>query len=234
MIPDQGYIALSILLIAAGIGGGITYALSFTLLGDSENPDRAFGINICYQTALSTLMFLALPLILLNDAADMRRLAFLLGATVVVATFGVFWVPNAESKAVMRPSSAVVSPWLPVVGLPLLGTVATFLLMLACAAPWVFIEQAAVAKGLNPSFIDFSLAGAQFLAIAGSLAAAVIGPRYGKIRPMCTAAAVYFLGLTVPPAGLTRRTFRSAATAHAASSTRRRCFVSHKAQCRLP
>jgi len=195
MMPDQGYIQLSVLLVAAGIGGGITYALAFTLLGDSGSPDRAFGINICYQTALSTLMFLVLPEIFSNNSKDLRRMAFVMGATVVVATLGVFWIPTAGPKGITHPESVMKPHQLRALGLPLLGTVATFLLMLACAAPWVFIEQAAIGKGLDPTFIDFSLGGAQFVAIAGSFAAAVIGNRFGKLRPMCAAAAVYLLGL---------------------------------------
>jgi MFS family permease len=198
-MSDRDSVQLSILLGAAGIGAGITYALSFTLLGDSDDPDRAFGVNFGFQTALGTLMFFTLPVIFSNDAGDMRRMLLAMVAAIVVSSVGIFWIPGAgrkdTPKGVAGPAAATQPGQREAIWLPLLGTMATFLFMLACTAPWVFIEQAAVAKNIDPITIGFSLGAAQFGSLVGSVIAAVIGNRFGKIGPMCIGAAIYLLGI---------------------------------------
>jgi len=182
---------LAALMFVAGIGCGVTFALLLTLLGDSDNPDRAFAINLFLQAAPAPVMLLALPMVFANDAGDMRRLSIAMGGTVLLMTLGIPWLPRAgrkvESKCQGQMRSAL---WQPIAGL-----VVTFLFSTSYTAPWTFIEQAGAGRGLDPMTISICLAGAQVASILGAAVAAVISNRYGELLPVCTGVVVYLVGI---------------------------------------
>ena len=191
----HSYTGLEILMAIAGIGGGITNALAFTLCGDSDNTDKAFGINVFFQSALSTVMIVTLPVIFANDASDTRRLAAVMGGTVVLTTTAVLWLPRAGRKS-EGGGQAAGNPidasgfWL-----PLLGTLVTFLFQTAWMAPWVFIEEAGTGKGLDSVFVGVALGVAMFVSVFGSVIPPLIGDRYGRFYPLCIASAEMIVGM---------------------------------------
>jgi predicted MFS family arabinose efflux permease len=191
----NNFLQLSILMGISGVGSGMTYALMLTLLGDSDDADRAFAINLIFQAVPAVLMLLLLPLIFVNDATDMRRLSFVMGTTMLVLSAGVWWLPRSGRKGTVKPNAAHQPAERTALGLPLLGIFITFLFMMSCTAPWTFIEEAAGERGIDGVFVGLALAGSMFAAVIGSVAAAIIGDRFGKLRPVCIGAVVYVVGI---------------------------------------
>jgi predicted MFS family arabinose efflux permease len=189
------FVQLSILMGISGVGSGMTYALILTLLGDSDDADRAFAINLVFQAVPAVLMLLLLPMIFVNDATDMRRLSFVMGTTMLILSVGVWWLPRSGRKGTVKANAAHESVERTALGLPLFGILITFLFMMSCTAPWTFIEEAASERGIDGVFVGLALAGSMFAAVIGSLAAAVIGDRFGKLRPVCIGAVVYVTGI---------------------------------------
>jgi MFS family permease len=195
LVVANDIVQLSVLMGVAGVGCGITFAVVFTLLGESKNPDRAFAINTLFQAVFSTIMIILLPMFSMNDAKDMRLLSVVMGATALLISSAVIWLPRSGQKGTHSPLAATKQLGQAAIWLPLLGTIVTFLFVMSYTAPWVFIEQAGTAKGLNPVFIGFALAGAQFASILGSVVAAAISNRFGELRPVFIAVAVYCVGI---------------------------------------
>lgn len=194
-ILAKNFLQLSTLMAISGVGSGMTYALMLTLLGDSDNADRAFAINLVFQAVPAVLMLLFLPMIFANDATDMRLLSLIMGTTMLVLSTGIWWLPRTGRKGVVKANVANSEMKGSALWLPLFGIVVTFLFMMSCTAPWTFIEEAATGRGIGGVFVGLALAGAMFAAVAGSLAAAVIGDRFGKLWPVCIGAIVYAAGI---------------------------------------
>jgi predicted MFS family arabinose efflux permease len=146
-------------------------------------------------------------MIFANDATDMRLLSFVMGTTMLVLSAGVWWLPRSGRKGAVI-SQAAHEPAEPTaLGLPLFGILITFLFMMSCTAPWTFIEEAAGERGIDGVFVGLALAGSMFAAVIGSLAAAIIGDRFGKLRPVCIGAVVYTTGILLLHVFHTREIF---------------------------
>lgn len=190
----DNFIELALLMGLAGVGGGISYALVLTILGDSDDADRAFAINLFFQAFPVVILMLVLPRLFANDASDMRLLFMMMGTLVLVLSVGIFWLPISGIKGAPQKRSIDVaqrsSIWLPLIGVGI-----TFLFMIGCTAPWTFIEAAAHAKGLAPVQVGYGLAAATFAALVGSVIAAWMGDRFGKALPVCMGGLVYLAGI---------------------------------------
>ncbi len=59
------YQSIMMLFAVMGIGLGGLYALGMAVMGDSENPDRAFGVKLGLEALPSTILLFALPVLVI-------------------------------------------------------------------------------------------------------------------------------------------------------------------------
>ena len=98
----SSYQSITILFGVMGIGIGGLYALGMVVMGDSENPDRAFGVKLGLEALPSTMLLLYCRFLLSpNMASPAWPTPWLLPACSLDSS--VAHCPHVESKAIPCP-----------------------------------------------------------------------------------------------------------------------------------
>ena len=192
-ILADGFVPATAALFLASLGGGATYSLALTVLSDNINSDRVFGYSITAQVA-----FQVIGLLLLPSVVEARGLDALLAVLCLLATASLLfvrWIPRSGKVQVASRIQDVIGQ--PRVLLAQLGCL-MFFFNVGCF--WTYIERMGVAEGFTAATIGVSLAAGVSVGMIGSLSAAWLGDRFGRVRALTIAA----VGTVVALAMLTR------------------------------
>ncbi len=205
-------VGLAVLMGSTGVGMGALYALILAVLGDSNNPNRAFGIKLGLETLPGAALLFLLPT-LIFPIYGFAGVA--IGMTAVVVGLGIFsWLlPRsgvkgaafeaseevcAGSSAGFAPGASAAKPlsgsfaWLPVIGL-----LSSLLFFTGISASWAFLELLAQTNGLGADEVGTALGVAFIICGLGGFAAAAIGDRFGQLPPMLGIIAINIAGLAL-------------------------------------
>jgi predicted MFS family arabinose efflux permease len=180
--------------ILAGFAGGSMMSIALTCLGDTRNPDRFFALFISAQLGLGAIGLAFLPDVIARFGLHgaFLSLALLVGVAIAAIPF----IPRAgdfEGPVSLR-------------GVPLrkmipgaAALLACFLFDLGIMMVWAYTERMGHAAGLEAGFIGKALAASMIAALFGSLLAAAMGARFGRVLPLgitlvLQAAALWMLG----------------------------------------
>jgi predicted MFS family arabinose efflux permease len=180
----------------AGLGTGLSFGVSIACLGDTREPERNFALAYAGQTFLSTTLVFGLPRI--SVAFNVFELGqWIVAALMLTGMLLVYILPSAGAKTGHPPDAdGSRSSTLPGAAL-VMALLLLFLSVMAGGAVWVFLERIAVAGGFDTKFTATVIATSFVAAGAGSIAAAVIGTRFGSGKPYVAAVVISITSLWV-------------------------------------
>ena len=195
MAMVEGYIAILILSGVLGVMLGALYALILVILGESEHPDRAFGIKLGLETVPGVAMLFLLPAVIV-PAYGFSGAVLALSATVLVIGVATLLLPSRSARTLDNP--ALLSGyekdnqplWIPGMALA-----SSLLFFTGIAATWAFLERVAVDKGLPSGSVGVVLSIGLVVAGLGGFVAAGIGDRWGRLFPMLVISSVNIASL---------------------------------------
>lgn len=192
----------ALLLISVGFAGGAfaaVYGVGTTILGDTSNPARWYGIKIAMEALTGAVLLLVLP------STAIARWGFdgvVFGLTIAMVFLSpfLFWTPARGTKS---PDSGVLPIDVPEpagdepVQTPFIwGAIfATFVFFAGASAIWAFIERIGAQGNHDAAAVGVLLAVTLVFAVLGSLVTATLGGRFGNVKPFVAGAAVFLAGL---------------------------------------
>ncbi|MCF7982457.1 MAG: MFS transporter, partial [Pseudomonadales bacterium] len=189
------YTTILLLMATVGIAMGGLYALVMAILGDSDNPDRAFGLKLGLETLPGAALLFLMPALIVPVAGFSGAL-YVMAVTLILLGIASFFLPSRgvkgrELKTVTNPNqhkngSAI---------LPLLGLTASLVFFTGITASWAFLELLGAAKGLPHESIGSVLAIAFVICGIGGFVAAALGDRYGRQLPLIVIIVINCTGL---------------------------------------
>lgn len=179
---STSYATLITAIILVGICFGILYSLGSTILGDSGNPARYFGIKIGIEMIIGVVLLFSLPVLVI------QRWGFsgvIISLIIVVIVLGgtVLWIPvkglkgvhNTTENAEYKPGSV----------LPIWSSLFALVFFFGgMTSVWTFVERMAMVANIPPATIGKILAASLLIGIVGAVGAAFLGKRIGTILPL--------------------------------------------------
>lgn len=183
-----------------GIGFGALFTVCTAVISENHKPDRAFGIKLSGEVALAIITLLTLTTFVIGPFGFTGTvLTFAAMAAVTIFT-GLPGIPagrvlkSPEKRFAMIRRGGGASPllrdWT-----PLLGLGALFVSFSGVAALWAFVSQLAPTFGVNPQDADAVLTVALIVSGVAGVAAAFIGDKFGRAKPLALGLGLAILGV---------------------------------------
>jgi len=191
----SGYAVLLGSVIIAGGAFAAIYGVGTTILGDTSNPARWFGVKIAAEAMLGALLLLVLPVTTIARWGFNGTVIGVIIAMIFLVPF-LFWIPASGSKGNQDDSTAIAadrdqSPYI-------WGTLlATLVFFAGASAIWAFIERIGAKSNFEPAALGVLLSITLVFALIGSLLAAAMGGRFGNVRPFIAGAILSLVALTL-------------------------------------
>ena len=189
-----------------GIGFGGLYALGMVIMGDSENPDRAFGVKLGLEALPATLLLFALPILIIPNYG-FTGMAYAMAATCLVIGLLSGLLPSRGVKndttllaplarADKNASTGSTSSTAPL-ALSLLTLTAGIIFFSGIVGTWAFLEIMGTDKGLPADKVGFALALGMISSAVGAFVAAWLGDRVGRIFPVIAIMVINIISLVI-------------------------------------
>ena len=166
------------------IGGasGALYAISATIIGDAHNTPRWFGIKFTIECLAGVVLLYVLPVTLIPG---LGFTGVVYGMVIMILVFSPALLylsrrrlpaPQEDtSTSVTRAKASRLPVWL--------ALAALLFYFIGASAIWAFLERLATNNNFEPSAIGALLGTTLFFAVIGAVITAVIGDRFGNLRP---------------------------------------------------
>jgi MFS family permease len=177
--------SLPLLLLAraiAGLGEGVVLSAANRLGATQLNPDRHFAFGQVGISVFTMVMVVTVPLFI--DQYGYRAASF--GLLLVICLWAPVLIrfPDACPEEVSEEECSNGSVQFPFKRHGILVLSAFALMSIADVGMWIFVERIGALIGVATERVGLLLAGATALGLLGALGAAVIGSRWGRLRPM--------------------------------------------------
>jgi predicted MFS family arabinose efflux permease len=189
----SGYLSLLLTTAVAGGAFAAIYGVGTTILGDTSNPARWYGVKIAAEAFPGAILLLLLP------ATAIARWGFD-GAVIGVIVFMIFlspflfWIPPKGSKR--QPDTTYSEKSHAAQSVFIWGTlIATLIFFSGASATWAFVERIAAQGGYDSEVVGVLLAVTLVFAVIGSLLAAVLGGRFGNANPFLLCGVLFLTAL---------------------------------------
>jgi len=191
---SQSHGLLMLCIFVAGGAFSTVYGIGATALGDTSNPARWYGLKISAEAMLGAILLFLLPGTVISNYGFMGMMIGMVLAVVLLAP-ALSWLPSAGSKQsehvgqkMQIPSQSRVAVWI--------GLIAVSAFIFSATMIWAFVERMASTAGFEPVLVGKILSLTLIFAVLGSLAAVVIGDRFGSGKPFAAATVIFLLALT--------------------------------------
>jgi len=186
------YLELAILTFVVGLGMGALYALVMAVLGDSDTPDKAFGLKLGLETLPGAILLFLLPVVIV-PSFGFQGVVVCMAATIVMLGMASFYIPVRGVKSFKSVTSFRDKQlWLNFLSLG-----ASLVFFSGIAASWAFLERMGDIRNLPRDQVGVILAIAFLVCGLGGFVAATTAGRYGKVVPMLTIITVNCAGLWI-------------------------------------
>lgn len=187
LVPSHGLVMLGFAL--AGFGAAVVFGISYAVIGDRDDKDRAFAIKLVPEQLVPALILIIVSTVAVEWLA-FPRIFILLAMVVGSAGLITLGLPTRGTRAVEpRPRWDDFNPAI------LLALLAMIVYFAGFAGLWAFMERIASAGTLDADETGGLLALGLVTAALGSFIAALLGDRFGRLPPIMTGATVSTLGL---------------------------------------
>ena len=178
-----GFYSLMALRLAAGVAAGVAYAVALAGIVDTQRPDRNAGLLLCVQVVFS-----AIGLYVADVVPPQWRLDMVYAYTLawLVPTLLICWWSFPDDPG-QRPRSGGLR-WARIAAPGTAALLGTGLYFLMIGAVWGYLEGVARGAGLSLEQTGGALSAGLVISLAGSVAAALIGVRFGRILPLAVTA----------------------------------------------
>jgi predicted MFS family arabinose efflux permease len=188
-----------VLLLATAVAGGgfaAVYGIGTTVLADTSNPARWYGVKIAAEAFPGALLLFVLPATLAGShgfagvVAGMAAMVVLLSLAAVTLPAAGRHDLNALSEEELATQYEALdrrAVWA--------SLVATFAFFSAASGMWAFIERMGAARDFPAESIGNLLAGSLVAATVGSLMTAWLGKRFGNTRPFAFTVGLFLVAL---------------------------------------
>lgn len=189
------------LLVSVFIAGGAfstLYGLCATVLGDSDNSARWFGVKIAIESGTGAILFVTLPPLVIRDHG-FGGLTLALAAIVLILSPMLLKLPARGSKNrddVLADSSNAHASNTPVFAI-LVMLFAVTLWFCGETVMWSFVERIGSSAGHSGTAVGTVLAVTLGFSLLGALVAAAVGDRFGIFKPFIASCTIYLLALPV-------------------------------------
>lgn len=188
-------LSLGALMVFTGVGMGGLYSLILAILGDSENPDRAFGVKLGLETLPGALLLFLFPIFVV-PAFGFTGVAVGMAAVALALGLFSFLLPHSGVKSDPRQGQTRLPKRSGYeVALPLIGLACSLLFFTGIASTWAFLELLAAFRSIPPETVGTTLAIAFIICGLGGFAAAAISDRFGRQVPVVGIIVVNLVGL---------------------------------------
>ena len=202
----ENYHSIMILFGVMGIGLGGLYALGMAVMGDSENPDRAFGVKLGMEALPAIFLLFALP-VLVIPLYGFVGMAYAMAATCLAIGLlsGVLPSRGVKNDSTLSPplaqtdekaSAGPTSSTAPLT-LSLLTLTASIVFFSGIVATWAFLEIMGTDKGLPADKVGVTLALGMISSAVGAFVAAWLGNRVGRNLPLIAIMIVNIVSLII-------------------------------------
>lgn len=196
-----GYAAsYSILLLSTAVAGGgfaALYGIGTTILADTSNPARWYGVKIAAEAFPGAVLLFVIPSVL-TPLAGFNAMALGMGAVALLLAPMLFLLPK-QGRAELEGTVEQEAPGAGDASLDrtaILGALAaTFVFFSAASGMWAFIERIGANGGFSPESIGLLLSITLLCATGGSLLTAWLGERLGNTRPFYAACVALLFSL---------------------------------------
>jgi MFS transporter, DHA1 family, inner membrane transport protein len=175
----------------AGVGEGITVAISFAALGCTRNPDRAFGIYLVFGLLFAAIVLFMFPYFMQWGGYSLV-FSFLIGLCVLNIAFMPWLTPQARLIHTLDSPVIPISPL--VVGLGLLMVTFFFI---AQGAVWSYLERIGFSQGLEPKVVGSALALSGLAGLAGAGIAMLAGNKCARAIPITAGVVVQVVSMVM-------------------------------------
>ena len=190
---SQNHSVLMLCIFIAGGAFSTVYGISATALGDTSNPARWYGVKISAEAMLGVILLFLLPGTLISSYGFMGMMIGMVLAVVLLAP-ALSWLPRSGSKQPEQidgnkhiPSQLRMAVWI--------GLFAVTAFIFSATMIWAFVERMASIAGFEPVLVGKILSLTLVFAVLGSLAAAVMGNRFGSGKPFAAATIIFLLAI---------------------------------------
>ena len=197
----QSYGTLLAALFITGAGMAFLYTVTIAIVSENQKPDRAFGIKLASEVllAIATVMILTT---FVTARWGFAGTALTLAAIVaVVPLCGLSGIP--ARRAVVPPEERfamarrTVAGATPINWTPWLGLCALLLSFGGLSALWAFLTQIASSFGVDQQASAALLTAGLAVSGAAGLAAAGLGDRFGRAKPLVISMLLAIVGVAV-------------------------------------
>lgn len=185
----------ALLLASVAVAGGAfaaIYGIGTTVLGDTSNPARWFGVKIAAEALLGAILLLVLPATTIAKWGFNGTVIGVVIAMIFLTPF-LFWIPSSGCKGheegQVGKSDGPQSPY--IWG----ALLATLVFFAGASAIWAFIERIGASSGFESEALGVLLSITLVFALLGSLLAAALGGRFGNVKPFVAGAMLSIVGL---------------------------------------
>ena len=190
---SRSFTVLMICIFIAGGAFSTVYGIGATALGDTGNPARWFGLKISAEAMLGAVLLFLLPGTLISSFGFKGMMIGMVVAVLVLAPV-LSWLPETGHTGHEQEDGGIdIAPGLQVAIWIALFAVTVFLF--SATMIWAFVERLASTAGFEPVLVGKVLSLTLVFAVIGSMAAVVIGDRFGSGKPLAAATVLFLLAL---------------------------------------
>jgi len=190
----DSYVSLLVTVAVSGGAFAAIYGVGTTILGDTTNPARWFGVKIAAEAMLGAVLLLVLPVTTIAQWGFDGTIIGVIIAMVFLVPF-LFWLPARGSKhweddiPTSSANEHFQSPYI-------WGALAATLVFFSGAsAIWAFIERIGAQRDFESAALGVLLSVTLICALIGSLLAAALGGKFGNVKPFIAGAALSLVAL---------------------------------------
>ena len=177
------------------IGGatGALGAISATIIGDTNNTARWFGIKFSFECLAGVILLFVLPITLIPDLGFS---GVVFGMVIIILIFSPVLLylshqrpPDTDEVLPDNVTNKIVSKL--IVWFMLFTLVFYFI---GASAIWAFLERLANNNNFDPSSIGVMLGATLFFAVIGAIITGVVGNRFGNLKPFLIYSVIFVGG----------------------------------------
>ena len=161
-----------------GLAAGFSMAICLSAIGLTSNPDRTFGFWVTGQLVMGALGLFILPT--LFPTWGFGFVYILTIPLILLLMFMLRFLPNQRPK---KPKNEE-SNHQPLMVWSIAGLLSIFVYYIGQYGVWAYIDRIGSAIGLTPENIGESLGLATIIGIGGSLGAAILSTKFGRLLPI--------------------------------------------------
>jgi len=189
----QNHAVLMLCIFIAGCAFSTVYGIGTTALSDTSNPARWYGLKISAEALLGAILLFVLPGTLISSHGFMGLMSGMVLAVLLLLP-ALSWLPKAGTPQREQAAGGTQIPlrlrlavWL--------GLLAVTIFIFSATMIWAFVERMASTAGFDAVLVGKILSLTLVFAVVGSLAAVVMGDRFGSGKPFAAATVIFLLAL---------------------------------------